>query len=134
MSVIPTEVARRQVDVGKLFHLGQSAITKWKTGKDLPSLPRSIEIAKRYGVNVEWLMTGRGPMRPGDAKDQTLGEVMELWDKLSEASRLEVAKFVRYQRTIQITASPERVKEVHEKLQESNHKAKAAMGGSPTRR
>ncbi|MFO1465837.1 MAG: helix-turn-helix transcriptional regulator [Steroidobacteraceae bacterium] len=123
MASLPDDVTQKAV--GKLFKVGQSAVTKWKTGKDTPSLPRARAMAAEFGVAVDWLLDGRGPKFPGKANDPMMAELLGIWDKLSPDSRVDLLKNARYIRTIQITSSAERVKEVHEKLQEANHKAKA---------
>lgn len=102
---------KNQKAVGKLFGVGQSMITRWKTGKDTPALPRAIEIAKEYGVCVEWLLTGNGPKRPGDAPDPELGRLLEFWDTLTPTVKHEVVLYAAYRRS---------VKESHEKQPRKN--------------
>jgi hypothetical protein len=108
--------ANNQAAVGKLFSVGQSAVTKWKTGKDTPALPRAIEMAKEYGVCVEWLLTGRGPKHPGDTTDPALTRLLEFWQALSPATKNEVIEFAAFKRTKQSVAPLDRIKDVHEKL------------------
>ena len=113
-----------QTAVGKLFGIGQSMVTRWKTGKDTPALPRAIKIATDYGVCVEWLLTGRGPKRPHDTQDPELARLLDFWDRLLPETRAEVVGFAVFKRTMQTTATPERIKEVHKQLPEANHKAR----------
>lgn len=113
-----------QTAAGTLLGVGQSMITRWKTGKDKPALPRAIDLATKYGVCVEWLLTGRGPKHPGGTTDPDLGRLLEFWDKLLPDTKRNVVGYAILQRSIQTTASAERIKEVHEKLPEANHKAR----------
>lgn len=52
----------RQTRLGKMFGVSQKASGKWLSADAIPSMERSIEIAKALDVPLEWLLTGRGPM------------------------------------------------------------------------
>lgn len=54
----------RQVALGRAFKVSQTAARKWLTGEAMPETTRIIEIADRFGVAFEWLVTGRGPKYP----------------------------------------------------------------------
>lgn len=125
----PTTV--KQKLVAKLFSVGQSSVTKWKTGLDTPALPRAREMAKRYGVSVAWLLDGHGTKFPGGATDPELARLLQFWDKLLPETKRSVVSFAVYQRSIQTTASPERIKDVHEKLPAANHKARKKLHNHP---
>lgn len=112
-----------QTQIGKIFGVGQSMVTRWRAG-ELPALPRAIEIAKKYGVCVEWLLTRRGPKYPGDAKDPEMAQLLEFWDRLLPATRQNIVGYAKIQRSIQNTAPVERIKEMHQKLPEANRKAR----------
>lgn len=118
--MIRKESTVKQQEVAKIFKVGQSAVTKWKTGKDTPSLPRAVDMAVQHGVCVEWLLTGRGPKFPGGTADGEMSRLLEFWDRLTQDTKRNVVGYAILQRSIQNTASPERIKEVHEKLPEAN--------------
>lgn len=45
----------------------RSAVAQWeKTGGNLPSMHHLIDIALATGVTLEWLGTGRGPIKPDE--------------------------------------------------------------------
>lgn len=45
----------------------RSAVAQWeKTGGNLPSMHHLIDIALATGVTLEWLGTGRGPVKPDE--------------------------------------------------------------------
>ena len=46
--------------------LSRSVIDKYRAGESDPSRQRLIALAKAVGVTLEWLATGKGPMRPND--------------------------------------------------------------------
>lgn len=98
--MIGKDVTVKQSDVGKIFGVGQSAVTKWKTGKDTPSLPRAVEMATSYGVCVEWLLTGRGPKNPGGTPDVDLARLLEFWKDLPPEVKHDVVGYAVYKGTI----------------------------------
>ncbi|MBF0154541.1 MAG: helix-turn-helix transcriptional regulator [Magnetococcales bacterium] len=52
---------------GRRSGLSETVIRKYLGGVTFPSLDRLDAIAKAANVNLLWLATGEGPMRPGDA-------------------------------------------------------------------
>jgi len=73
---VPDKYAGRQVAVGKMFGVTQKGARKWLEGEGMPSFDKAIEIATRLGVYVEWLWSGRGPKRLGDASPPNPLETM----------------------------------------------------------
>jgi len=51
-------------ELGKIFDVSGPMITYWRKGQKLPAMETAQVIAKRCGVCVEWLLTGRGPKYP----------------------------------------------------------------------
>lgn len=68
----------RQTALAKLFGVKQPAANKWFNSKGLPELATAIAIAKWAAVNVEWLLTGRGPKKGAtvDMKAMVLSEAL----------------------------------------------------------
>lgn len=58
----PRKGAGRQVQLGKDWDVTQKAARKWLEAESIPELTRLMAMARRYGVNFEWLTTGRGVM------------------------------------------------------------------------
>lgn len=85
----------RQVALGRRFGVSQAAARKWLVG-GLPDLSKAVEIARWANVNLEWLMTGRGPKRGNlvDSKALVLGEAIE---NLPIDNRQQVLSFLEYQ-------------------------------------
>ena len=76
----------------------QPAVFKWKSGSGLPTLDNAIQLARKAGVQVEWLLTGRGERSPSGASDPALAQLLELWSHMDSASRewlLQSAKLAR---------------------------------------
>ena len=79
--------------IARELNVYQSAVTKWKTGKGLPTLDRCIELAVTARVCVEWLLTGRAPKYPAGAGDAEFDSLMAAWDQLSTSAKREVVSF-----------------------------------------
>jgi len=121
VEMIGKEVTVKQKEVAIYFGVGQSAVTKWKTGKDTPSLPRAVEMATYHGVCVEWLLTGRGPKYPGDTPDAELSRLLEFWDDLEEPVKHEIVGYAVYKGAVQ--PKPEKPdKPIHSSHRPTRHK------------
>lgn len=82
--------------IAKELGVYQSAVTKWNTGKGLPTLDRCIQLARDAKVCVEWLLTGRAPKRPAGAGDAEFDVLMQAWDQLSTEAKREVVNFAKF--------------------------------------
>jgi transcriptional regulator with XRE-family HTH domain len=85
----------RQSALAAQFNVSPNAARKWLLGNGLPELEVAIRLAKWGQVNLEWLLTGRGPKRGAivETKSLVLGEAIE---ELPEADRQQALDFVRY--------------------------------------
>lgn len=63
--------------------LGITTVMSWNYihGEKLPAMKTAVALATRLGVCVEWLLTGRGPMRPAENR-----EILDITD-LSPSSK-----------------------------------------------
>jgi transcriptional regulator with XRE-family HTH domain len=50
--------------LSKIFGVSPPMISYWRKGDKLPAMETAQRIAKRCGICVEWLLTGRGPKYP----------------------------------------------------------------------
>lgn len=60
---LPPKGGGRQLELAKIFGVSQKGARKWLEGEGLPKTSRINEIAAHFGVNSEWLLSGRGDMR-----------------------------------------------------------------------
>lgn len=101
----------RQTRLSEIFGVTPKAARKWVNGLGLPELEIIIAIARWGNVNMEWLLTGRGPKRGNlvDTKDLMLGEMMR---SLPSVTRHEVADFLGYkiERGVPTLAEEQRAK------------------------
>ena len=51
-----TENGLSQGDLGKLFHVGQSSVNKWETGRNNPTMEQAIKLASHFNVSLDFLM------------------------------------------------------------------------------
>ena len=69
----------KQIEIAKTLGIAQPSVFQWKAGRNYPSHDMLVKIAKLTNVSVEWLYSGRGPMRP---PDQISPEKASLIDKI----------------------------------------------------
>lgn len=105
----------------------QSAVTNWKTGPKLPQIKTVIEMARIAKTSVDWLLTNEIHDFSQPKDDPILKELMTFWKKLTPDSKGHVLHQAKMARMMQTTVAPERVKEVHEKLQSANNQARTAV-------
>lgn len=92
-SGVPRKFGGRQGIVGKMFGVGQKGARKWLEGEGLPKLETCIEMATRFGVHLEWLMTGRGEKWiAGHAPENPI-------DLLTDEARQEVLEYLEFKGT-----------------------------------
>lgn len=95
-------LSMRQEDVAKDAGMSfQSAVTKWKTGKGEPSFEVYKDLAIQAGVTVDWLITGRGEMRPRPTPDLITTQIIQALDALPPPAKLEILKEAFTQQTLQ---------------------------------
>jgi DNA-binding XRE family transcriptional regulator len=59
------ELPWTQQAVAKFIHKSTATAWNYMNGVKLPSMENAIDLALRFNCCVEWLLTGRGPKRPG---------------------------------------------------------------------
>lgn len=82
-------------DLSRRFAVSPNAARKWLLGQGMPELAKAVEIANTTGVNVTWLLQGRGP-RDAIAPDTAASTLGDAVAALGPSERQAVADFVRY--------------------------------------
>lgn len=90
----PRKLGVRQEDVARSTGKRQSAVTKWKTGKALPTTDTVRALALEANVSFDWLLTGAGTMRRLDV-DADLDELVGYWRELDLSGRQHVLRSAR---------------------------------------
>lgn len=60
-------LAWSQEDLARRMHVSQPTVSHWEAGRKSPRTQIMIRLAQVLGVSMEWLSTGRGPVRPAQA-------------------------------------------------------------------
>lgn len=86
-----------QNGIATVLGMSQGSVRRWYTGEGLPELATAIELAKRTGVCVEWLLTGRGDMYPhGSQRDPFFHAVFELLSEFPEPERARTLEYLQF--------------------------------------
>jgi predicted transcriptional regulator len=111
-----------QVAVAKLLGIKQPSVSEWARGLGRPTTKNLEALAIKTGFSMEYLRTGRGPKRvPAVSReDELLRELLAIWERLSAESRSALLQHAKLLRTIQTTADPTRIREVHDELRQAN--------------
>jgi hypothetical protein len=77
--------------------MSQGSVRRWYTGEGYPELVTAIDLARRTGVCVEWLLTGRGDMYPhGSQRDPFYHAVFDLLTEFPEAERARTLEYLQF--------------------------------------
>jgi transcriptional regulator with XRE-family HTH domain len=121
----PKRLGLRQEDVAKSTGKRQSAVTKWKTGKALPTTDTVRVLAAEAGVSFDWLLTGNGTMRPA-SHDPEIDILIGYWRDLDLAGREHVMRTARLEWTARTVTTAQ------QPIKEKNH-AGSAVHENPSR-
>lgn len=86
------ELPTGQDAVGRLFGVSGPGARKWLKGDAMPNTKRIANMATVLGINGEWLLTGKGSMRPGDVPNDNVDSNL-----LREPSAQYVTAWSRFQ-------------------------------------
>lgn len=83
----PAEANQRWV--AKKLGISQPAVALWNKPGGYPTMDNAVELARVLNVNVEWLLTERGPKRP-IPQDATAQRLWDIWPELDEGDKREL--------------------------------------------
>lgn len=87
-------------DIGRELDVWPSAVQKWRDGTSLPAQKNLIKLAQTRGVNVEWLLTGRGPKLSENAMDASTRELLSIWTKLPKDAQERLLRAAQYEKAV----------------------------------
>lgn len=97
----------RQQDIAKSTGKRQSAVTKWKTGKNLPTTETVRVLADEAGVSFDWLMADQGEMRKSpDNPDPDLADLIRHWHALDTEGKQYLLRTAKLWHGSQFTGDP----------------------------
>jgi transcriptional regulator with XRE-family HTH domain len=94
-------------DIGRELDVWPSAVQKWRDGTALPAQKNLIALAQTRGVNVEWLLTGRGPKLSEKEMDAATRELLAIWTKLDKQAQERLLTAAKYEKAVNTPPSPE---------------------------
>lgn len=97
----------QQTYVANLIKIKQPSVAEWVTGS-IPSMKNAKKLAIKLGINVEWLLTGRGEKRPGRPSDAVAEELWQLWPKLDETAKKNLLGYASVMEKAQPKPTPTR--------------------------
>ncbi len=94
----PPERGRR-ARLAKEMSVSGEAARKWLSGESVPGINNARKMATLLGINVDWLLTGRGDMHPEDAAADAMAALnprhralIGLFDALTEDQQAQVIR------------------------------------------
>jgi DNA-binding XRE family transcriptional regulator len=85
-----------QKEQGKAFGVSGTTVHFWSAAKKMPDMPHAGVVAKTLGINIEWLLTGRGPMRLRDDISSQGIKLLSAFEGLPDKERGEVLAYVAF--------------------------------------
>ena len=86
-----------QKDLAKILRVDQKTISHWERNRNEPNLEALRTFCSEFKVNLNWLLTGEGPMFVGGSKvadikdipkEQIKEFIEEFWQKANEKERI----------------------------------------------
>lgn len=91
-----------QNGIATKLNMSQGSVRRWYTGDGYPEIKTLMLICEKTDVTVDWLLLGRGDMRP-QVRDPQFDELVEIWDLLAPKARENVLSNAKGQLAMQFT-------------------------------
>ena len=88
-----SDAQKTQKELAKWLDYSQPMINYWINGEKLPSMDTAIKIADKFGVCVEWLMTGKGSKR---SNEKPSSPILDKFNQLCPDQQREVTDFINF--------------------------------------
>lgn len=88
-----TGIKPTQKECAALLGITQPSVWEWAAPGGSPSLENAIVLGRRLNVCVEWILTGRGPKRPGPPMEPAAEALWNTWGRIPEELRPQVVGF-----------------------------------------
>ncbi len=96
MEALAERFPKEKATQGRLAQVAgvkQPSVNDWKDG--YPAMETAVRLASSLGICVEWLLTERGPKRPPDADNPTLGLLLSQLDDRQKARLAKLAEILK---------------------------------------
>lgn len=82
-----------QKECAALLGITQPSVWEWANSHGSPSVENAITLGAKLNVCVEWILTGKGPKRPGPPMEAAAQALWDLWARIPEEDRPMVVGF-----------------------------------------
>jgi len=76
--------------LGKIFGVSGAMVHYWTDGQKMPSMARAALVAIKLAVNIEWLLTNRGPMRIKEGISYQGASLLSAFEGMGPDARREI--------------------------------------------
>ena len=76
--------------IGRVFGVSGTMVHNWAAGKKMPAMAQGVIIALKLGVNVEWLLTNRGPMRIQEGISYQGATLLSAFEGMTDGAKREI--------------------------------------------
>jgi transcriptional regulator with XRE-family HTH domain len=91
--------AKTSQSLAEQLGVSPQTVSSWKGRESVP-YAQCVEVAERYAVSLDWLLTGEGPMRRGEEGQAALSlaespreqAMLALWRELDEDAQREIQR------------------------------------------
>lgn len=84
-----------QASIAKELGISPAAVSTWKRGYHVMTMPHALALAYSAGVNVEWLLSGRGQRYAKD-ESSSIAELLRIYRDLPEGTQKEILEFAKF--------------------------------------
>jgi transcriptional regulator with XRE-family HTH domain len=88
-AMIDARMKPTQTAAADLVGVKQPSVQEWKKPGGYPTMENAVTLAQKLNVNVEWLMTERGPKKPAPP-DPYAQQLWSMWKDLNEGDKREL--------------------------------------------
>lgn len=82
-----------QKECAALLGITQPSVWEWASSGGSPSVENAITLGNKLNVCVEWILTGRGPKRPGPPMEPAAEALWNVWARIPEEDRKAVVGY-----------------------------------------
>lgn len=84
------------IELGKVFKVSSTTAHNWRNGLKWPDMEHAVTISECLAVSVEWLLTGRGPMRVAREISREAQQLVTSFERLNPKRRAEILGYAAW--------------------------------------
>ena len=83
-----------QKECAALLGIKQPSVSEWASAESSPSIENAITLSRKLNVCVEWILTERGPKRPGAPLEPAAQAIWDAWPRVAPDDQQRAAGFI----------------------------------------